>query len=82
MLNFIKGVLGITGTKGKSTVAYLLRSILDSDEDGTRDAPHTGILELRLCWFSSNLFVGKDEWTDDCVWADISAVSVQGCRWS
>lgn len=38
------GVLGITGTKGKSTVAYMLRSILDSDADGTRGAPHTGIL--------------------------------------
>ena len=33
-----------------------------------------GILELRLCWCSSNLFVGKDEWTNDCVWADISAL--------
>ena len=33
-----------------------------------------GILELGLCWCSSNLFVGKDEWTNDCVWADISAL--------
>lgn len=29
------GVLGITGTKGKSTVAYMLRHILDGDESGS-----------------------------------------------
>ena len=29
------GVLGITGTKGKSTVAYMLRHILDGEESGS-----------------------------------------------
>ena len=33
-------ILGITGTKGKSTVAYMLRSILDGDEA----YEHTGIM--------------------------------------